>query len=92
MDASLNETMLLDIKVSLKRERLGKKGQKADDTYTTTYIVMGNLPLEEFKALLKATSEKELILRTELGQMKVRFEALEYKGDGGQFTLTLSEQ
>ena len=92
MDASLNESMLLDVKVSIKRERVGKKGQKADDAYTTTYLVVGNLPMEEFKVLLKTTKERELNLRTEFGQIKVSFESLDYKVDGGEFTLILSEQ
>ena len=92
MDASLNECMLLDVKISLKRERVGVKGQKVDDSFTSTYVVVGNIALDEFKSLLKATKEKELSLRTEFGQMKVRFESLDYKVDGGEFTLILSEQ
>lgn len=92
MDASLNESMLLDVKISLKRERVGIKGQKVDDSFITTYIVVGNMPMEEFKVLLKTTKERELSLRTEFGQIRVRFETLDYRVDGGEFTLTLSEQ
>jgi len=92
MDASLNESMLLDVKVSFRKERLETGPKKPLEHYRTTYTVAGNLPLDDLKSLLKTCAEKDLTLRTEFGQAKVRFENLDYKADSGDFLITLLEE
>lgn len=92
MDASLNESMLLDVKVSLHKERLETGSKKPVEHYKTTYTVAGNLTFDELRSLLKTCAQKDLALRTEFGQAKVRFENLDYKADSGEFSITLVEQ